>query len=98
MITVRPHPRYDRKGDDLYTDVEVALTTPVLGGEVEVQALDKKLALRLPAGTQNGQTFRLSGLGMPKLSQADKRGALSTSRSACRKRAGERASASCSKN
>ena len=76
VITVRPHPRYDRKGDDLYTDVEVALTTPVLGGEVEVQALDKKVALRLPAGTQNGQTFRLTGLGMPKLSQADKRGDL----------------------
>jgi curved DNA-binding protein len=76
VITVRPHPRFDRKGDDLYTDVEVPLTTPVLGGEVEVQALDKKLALRLPAGTQNGQTFRLGGLGMPKLSQPDKRGDL----------------------
>jgi DnaJ-class molecular chaperone len=76
VITVRPHARFDRKGDDLYTDVEVPLTTPVLGGEVEVQALDKKLALRLPAGTQNGQTFRLGGLGMPKLSQADKRGDL----------------------
>jgi curved DNA-binding protein len=76
VITVRPHPRYERKGDDLYTDVEVPLTTPVLGGEVEVQALDKKVALRLPAGTQNGQTFRLTGLGMPKLSQPDKRGDL----------------------
>jgi curved DNA-binding protein len=76
VITIRPHPRYDRKGDDLYTDVDVPLTTPVLGGEVEVQALDKKVALRLPAGTQNGQTFRLAGLGMPKLSQPDKRGDL----------------------
>jgi len=76
VITVRPHPRFDRKGDDLYTDVEVPLTTPVLGGEAEVQALDKKVALRLPAGTQNGQTFRLTGLGMPKLSQAGKRGDL----------------------
>lgn len=76
VITVRPHPRYDRKGDDLYTDVDVSLTTPVLGGEVEVQALDRKVALRLPAGTQNGQTFRLTGLGMPKLGQPDKRGDL----------------------
>jgi DnaJ-class molecular chaperone len=76
VITVRPHARYDRKGDDLYTDVEVPLTTPVLGGEVEVQALDKKVALRLPAGTQNGQTFRLTGLGMPKLGDAGKRGDL----------------------
>jgi curved DNA-binding protein len=76
VIAVRPHPRFERKGDDLYTDVDVPLTVPVLGGEVEVQALDKKVALRLPAGTQNGQTFRLTGLGIPKLSQPDKRGDL----------------------
>ena len=43
------------------------LTTAVLGGEVEVQALDKKVALKLPPVTQNGRTFRLAGLGMPKL-------------------------------
>ena len=62
-----PHDKYERKGDDLYVDVEAPLTTPVLGGEVEVQGIGKKVALRLPPGTQNGQTFRLAGLGMPKL-------------------------------
>jgi DnaJ-class molecular chaperone len=76
VVQGKPSPLYERKGDDLYTDVEVPLSTPVLGGEVEVQAPDKKVALRLPAGTQNGQTFRLNGLGMPKLSQPDKRGDL----------------------
>ena len=76
VITVKPSPRFERKGDDLYTDVEVPLTTPVLGGEVEVQGIEKKVALRLPAGTQNGQTFRLKGLGMPKLGQPDKHGDL----------------------
>ncbi len=76
VISVRPSPRYERKGEDLYTDVEVPLTTPVLGGEVEVQGIERKVALRLPAGTQNGQTFRLKGLGMPKLGQADKKGDL----------------------
>jgi curved DNA-binding protein len=76
VVQVKPSPRFERKGDDLYTDVEVPLTTPILGGEVEVQAPDKKVALRLPAGTQNGQTFRLNGLGMPKLSDPEKRGDL----------------------
>jgi curved DNA-binding protein len=75
-ITVRPDPRFERKGDDLYVDVEVPLTTPVLGGEVEVQGIDKKVALRLPAGTQNGQIFRLAGLGMPKLGMPGRRGDL----------------------
>jgi DnaJ-class molecular chaperone len=76
VISVRPSPRFERKGDDVYTDVEVPLSTPVLGGEVEVQGIEKKVALRLPAGTQNGQTFRLKGLGMPKLGQPDKHGDL----------------------
>ena len=76
VVSVRPHPKFERKGDDLYTDVEVPLTTPVLGGEVEVQGLNKKVALKMPAGTQNGQHFRLTGLGMPKLGQKDKRGDL----------------------
>lgn len=76
VINVKPSPRYERKGDDLYTDVEVPLSTPVLGGEVEVQGIARKVALRLPAGTQNGQTFRLKGLGMPKLGDPEKHGDL----------------------
>ncbi|HEX5368201.1 MAG TPA: DnaJ C-terminal domain-containing protein [Dehalococcoidia bacterium] len=76
VVSVHPQPRYERKGDDLYTDVEVPLSLPVLGGEAEVQAIGRKVALRLPAGTQNGQTFRLTGLGMPKLGSPDKRGDL----------------------
>ena len=76
VVTVKPDSRFERKGEDLYTDVEMPLTTPVLGGEVEVQGLNKKVALKLPPGTQNGQHFRLAGLGMPKLGQSDKRGDL----------------------
>jgi len=76
VVSVKPNPRFERKGDDLYTDVEVPMTTPVLGGEAEVQALHRKVALTLPPGTQNGQHFRLTGLGMPKLGQPDKRGDL----------------------
>jgi DnaJ-class molecular chaperone len=69
VVNVRPHERYERKGDDLYIDVEVPLTTAILGGEVEVQALDRKVALKLPPLTQNGRPFRLGGLGMPKIGQ-----------------------------
>ena len=76
VVSVHPQTRYERKGDDLYTDVEVPLSLPVLGGEAEVQAIGRKVALRLPPGTQNGQTFRLTGLGMPKLGTPDKRGDL----------------------
>ncbi len=67
VVNVQPNARFERKGDDLYVEVEAPLTTAVLGGEVEVQGLDKKVALKLPALTQNGRPFRLGGLGMPKL-------------------------------
>jgi DnaJ-class molecular chaperone len=76
IVSVRPDTRFERKGDDLYVDVEAPLTTPVLGGEVTVQGMDKKVALKVPAGTQNGQTFRLGGMGMPRLSNATSRGDL----------------------
>jgi curved DNA-binding protein len=72
VVSVRPHDRFERKGDDLYTEVEAPLTAAVLGGEVEVQAIGRKVALRLPQLTQNGQTFRLAGLGMPRLAAAGK--------------------------
>ena len=76
VVTVRPHERFECKGDDLHTEVEAPLTAAVLGGEVEVQALDKKVALKLPPQTQNGRVFRLGGLGMPKLAQPKQRGDL----------------------
>jgi DnaJ-class molecular chaperone len=76
VVSVQPHARLERKGDDLYVDVEAPLTGAVLGGEVEVQGLDKKVALKLPPLTQNGRLFRLGGLGMPKLGQAGARGDL----------------------
>jgi curved DNA-binding protein len=66
VVTVSPHPRFERRGDDLAVSVDVPLTTAVLGGEAEVPLLSgKRLALKVPAGTQNGRTFRLRGKGMP---------------------------------
>ncbi len=67
VVTVQPHARFERKGDDLYTDVSVPYTGAVLGGEVEVQTLDKRVVLRIPELTQNGRQVRLSGKGMPAL-------------------------------
>jgi DnaJ-class molecular chaperone len=70
VVTVRPHERFERRGDDLVTEVGVPLMTAVLGGEAEVQTLDKRVALKVPPLTQNGKTFRLAGLGMPRLNGA----------------------------
>lgn len=65
-IRLGPHPTFERKGKDLYTKVHIPLTTAVLGGEAEVPTLaGKTLRLKVPGATQNGQTFRLKGHGMP---------------------------------
>jgi DnaJ-class molecular chaperone len=67
VTSTLPHQTYERKGDDLHADVPVPLTTAVLGGEVAVQTLKGRLALRIPQDTQNGRVFRLAGQGMPRL-------------------------------
>jgi DnaJ-class molecular chaperone len=67
VITVEPDPHFERKGDDLLTDVSVPLATAMLGGQVPVPTPDgKRLLLTIPPETQNGQTFRLAGKGMPR--------------------------------
>ena len=76
-VRVQPNRRFERKGDDLHTDVHVPLYTALLGGEVSVPTpKSTKLALKIPAGTQTGRTFKLTGQGMPHLKQPDKRGDL----------------------
>jgi DnaJ-class molecular chaperone len=65
-IRLAPHPRFERKGRDLYTRAPIPLTTAVLGGEADVMTLGgKSLRLKVPPTTQNGQVFRLKGHGMP---------------------------------
>ena len=66
-ITVKPDPRFEREGNDLRTEVEVPLYTAMLGGEVIVPTPDGRVALTIPAESQNGRVFRLRRKGMPTL-------------------------------
>ena len=76
VTTVLHHPKFERKGDDLVTEVDVPLLDAVLGGEVTVPMLSGRVALRIPELTQNGRQIRLSGKGMPVLGSTDKHGDL----------------------
>lgn len=67
VVTVKPDTAFERRGDDLVTELAVPLTTAMLGGEAAVYLPDgKRLLLTIPPETQNGQTFRLAGKGMPR--------------------------------
>ena len=59
--------RFERKGDDLHSTIQVDLYTALLGGKVRVPTLSGPVMLTIKPETQNGQTFRLRGKGMPKL-------------------------------
>lgn len=71
-VTVKPHSLFERRGDDLYVNVDVPLTVAVLGGTVNVPTLKGKLELKIPAETQNGRIFRLAGQGMPHLGKSSR--------------------------
>jgi curved DNA-binding protein len=75
-ITVEPDPVFERDGDDLRCNVDVELYTAVLGGQARVPTLSGDVSLKIPAGTQGGQTFRLRGKGMPNPRRPSQRGDL----------------------
>jgi DnaJ-class molecular chaperone len=76
-VHMTPDSRFERKGQDLHAKVRVPVTTAVLGGEAEVPNLGgKPLRLKIPAGTQNGQVFRLKGHGMPLVGKPGEHGDL----------------------
>lgn len=76
VIEVAPDPRFERKGDDLYTNINIDLFTAVLGGEVNVTTLSGNVVLTIPPGTQPEQRFRLAHRGFPLLKEPAKRGDL----------------------
>ena len=76
LVTVLPHGRFERQGDDLNTTVDVPLLDAVLGGKATVKTLRGQIELTLPPETQNGRRFRLAGQGMAKLSDPESRGNL----------------------
>ena len=68
QIQIAKHPTFERVGDDLNVDVPVPYTDAALGGEIRVPTMKgNSLTMKIPAGTQSGQKFRLAGQGMPKL-------------------------------
>jgi molecular chaperone DnaJ len=66
-VHVEPHPEYERRGDDLYRIVRVAMTQAALGTHVKLATLDGPEDLVVPPGTQHGRRFQLRGHGVPSL-------------------------------
>lgn len=70
VTKLAPHPFFKRNESDILLDVPVTFTEAALGASIEIPTTDGSVSLKIPAGTQDGQTFRLRGKGAPKLKGA----------------------------
>jgi molecular chaperone DnaJ len=66
VVHVSPHRIFARKGNDLTLELPVTFAEAALGANVGVPTLNGPVTLKVPAGTQSGQTFRIRGQGAPK--------------------------------
>jgi molecular chaperone DnaJ len=68
FIHVKKHLVFERHGNDIMNVVDISFAIACLGGEIEVPTISGKTAkMKIPAGTENGQIFRLKGNGIPYL-------------------------------
>ena len=63
-IHIKPHPVFQREGDDMHCEMPISFAKAALGGEIEVPTLSGKVAFTIPEGTQSSKTFRLKGKGI----------------------------------
>jgi molecular chaperone DnaJ len=66
-IRVKPHKHFTREGDLILSEEHVNMADAALGTEIEVQTVDGPIRMKVPAGTQSGSDFKLSGHGVPHL-------------------------------
>lgn len=77
LLAIKPHKFFKRDGINLHCRVPIVITKAALGGEMEVPTIDgTRSKVKIPAGTQTGQQFRLKGKGMSTMNNATLRGDL----------------------
>jgi molecular chaperone DnaJ len=72
VIHLKEHPIFQREEDNLYCEVPISFTLAALGGEIPVPTLEGKANLKVPAGTQSGQVFKLRGKGVANVNARDR--------------------------
>ncbi len=70
VFDVADDPRFERDGEDLYTEVLVSYPQLVLGADIDVPTVTSRVSVRIPAGTQSGQVVHLRGRGLPRVNSS----------------------------
>lgn len=71
-IHIEPHPKFKRRGDDIYYETTINFSEAVLGTKKDIPTLAGRVELKIPPGTQNGKLLRLKGMGIPHLNKRGK--------------------------
>lgn len=66
VVHVKPHKKFTREGDLILSEEDVSMVDAALGCDLEVDTIDGPLVMKIPAGTQSGTDFKLSGHGVPR--------------------------------
>ena len=72
VVHVKPHKHLTREGALILSEEKISMVDAALGTEVEVETVDGKITMKVPAGTQSGTPFKLSGHGVPFRSDGDR--------------------------
>jgi molecular chaperone DnaJ len=70
VFEVEEDPRFERDGEDLYTEILVTYAQLALGANVDAPMVTGSVTLQVPAGTQSGQVFNLRGRGLPRINSS----------------------------
>ncbi len=66
-LRVKPHKKFTREGDLILSEEHISMVDAALGTEMDVDTVDGEVRMKVPAGTQSGTDFKLSGHGVPHL-------------------------------
>jgi molecular chaperone DnaJ len=67
ITKVRPHPYFERRGDNLYSEAKITVKEAALGDKIEIPTVDGMVSMTVPPGVQTGQQLKLKGKGVPHL-------------------------------
>ena len=70
VLHVLPHEFFQRRGHDIWLDLQINVAQAALGDEVKVPTVEGEEPITIPAGTQSGEVFKLRGKGVPKLDRS----------------------------
>lgn len=73
-VHVKPHPKFQRKGNNILSEEHIKISQAILGDKIQVQTINGYVKMKIPNGTQSGETFRIKGEGIPELGRRGYRG------------------------